>query len=100
QWFIRDGHVALLTGSLLPGVRHFTSLVAGTTQLEYPSFATYAYSGAVFWVCTFVFIGLHFGEHWETVLRGLEHNLRLATIVAAVLVTGYFLVRYLWLRRR
>lgn len=100
DWFNRIGHWALFIGYFVPGVRHFTALVAGTTQLEYPSFALYAYSGAVFWVCTFVFIGLHFGEHWETVLRGLEHNLRLATVVGAVLVAGYLLVRYLWIRRR
>ncbi len=100
DWFNRIGHWALFIGYFIPGVRHFTALVAGTSLLEYPSFALYAYSGAVFWVCTFVFIGLHFGEHWQTVLRALEHNLRLAGIVGAGLVLGYILLRYLLRKRR
>jgi membrane protein DedA with SNARE-associated domain len=99
DWFNRVGHWALFIGYFVPGVRHFTALVAGTSLLEYRSFALYAYCGAVFWVSTFVFIGLYFGEHWETVLQGLEHNLRLAAGVGAVIVLGYLLVRYLWRRR-
>ena len=100
DWFDRVGHWALFIGYFVPGVRHFTALVAGTSLLEYRSFALYAYCGAMFWVCTFVFIGLHFGEHWETVLRAIEGHLRLATIIGAVAVLGYLAARYFQRRRR
>lgn len=100
DWFDRIGHWALFIGYFIPGVRHFTALVAGTSQLEYPSFALYAYCGALFWVCMFVFIGLHFGDRWETALRGLEHNLQLAGMILGGIVAGYCLFFYVKSRKR
>ena len=95
DWFNRIGHWALFVGYYIPGVRHFTALVAGTSRLEFRAFALYAYSGALLWVCTFVWIGYHFGERGRTVLALVEANLRLAIVIGGVLVAGYALFRYL-----
>jgi membrane protein DedA with SNARE-associated domain len=54
----------------------------------------YAYCGATLWVSTFIFIGYHFGERWPQMLSLVEHNLKLASIVAGVIVLGYLLFRY------
>ena len=94
DWFERIGHWALFGGYFVPGVRHFTALIAGTSELEYRNFALYAYSGALFWVSTFLFIGFHFGERWRSVLQMVEHNLRLASVVVMALAAGYVLFRY------
>ncbi len=99
DWFHRIGHWSLFFGYFVPGVRHFTALVAGTSCLEFPAFALYAYTGAIFWVCTFIFLGLHFGEHWQTVLGVIEHNVRLASVVIGVLTIGYLLYRFVSRRR-
>ena len=98
DWFNRMGHWALMIGYFVPGVRHFTAIVAGTSKLEYRGFATFAYGGALLWVSTFLFIGDHFGARWEEILHAVEHNLKLASVVAAVLIAGY--VAYVLLRRR
>jgi membrane protein DedA with SNARE-associated domain len=79
-------------------VRHFTAIVAGTSKLEYPGFAAFAYAGAVLWVSTFLFIGYHFGERWEQILRVIEHNLKYASVVAGVLIVAY--AAYVLVRRR
>ncbi|MGI8745608.1 MAG: DedA family protein [Bryobacteraceae bacterium] len=94
DWFNRIGHWALFAGYFIPGVRHFTALVAGTSCLEFPSFALYAYGGAVFWVCTFMFLGLHFGEHWQTVFQAIEDHIRVATVAASIVGVCYLLWRY------
>ena len=94
DWFNRIGHWALFIGYFVPGLRHFTALIAGTSCLEFRPFALYAYSGAVFWVCTFVFIGLHFGEHWRVVFETVERHLRTAGLAAAVLVLCYLFWLY------
>ncbi len=39
DWFNRIGHWALMIGYFVPGVRHFTAIVAGTSKLEYHGFA-------------------------------------------------------------
>jgi membrane protein DedA with SNARE-associated domain len=95
DWFDRIGHWALLVGYFIPGVRHFTAIVAGTSKLELRSFALYAYCGAVLWVSTFVFLGYHFGPQWLQILALIEHHEKLATIGLAVVVAAYVVVHFL-----
>jgi membrane protein DedA with SNARE-associated domain len=98
DWFHHLGHWALFLGYFVPGVRHFTAIVAGTSKLEYPGFAAFAYTGALAWVSTFVFLGFHFGARWEEILRLVEHNLKLASAIAAALIVVYLV--FLYLRRK
>lgn len=100
DWFNRIGHWALFVGYFIPGVRHFTALVAGTSCLEYRAFAAYAYSGALVWVCAFVFIGYHFGENWRAVLALVEANLRLASAIGLGIILAYAALVYLLRRRK
>lgn len=99
DWFDRIGHWALMVGYFIPGVRHFTAIVAGTSKLEYRSFALFAYSGAATWVATFVFIGYHFGRRWQQILGAVEHHLKLASFVLGVVIVAYLIVRYFWRKR-
>ena len=95
DWFNRLGHWALMVGYFIPGVRHFTAIVAGTSKLEYRSFAAYAYSGAALWVSTFIFIGFHFGEHFKQILALVERHLKIASIVLGMLIVAYVVFRLL-----
>jgi len=95
DWFDRIGHWALMGGYFVPGVRHFTAIVAGTSRLELRSFALFAYSGAMLWVSTFVFIGYHFGSQWQQMLGVVDRHLKIASIAAGVLIACYLLWRYL-----
>jgi membrane protein DedA with SNARE-associated domain len=87
-----------MLGYFVPGVRHFTAIVAGTSKLEYHGFAAFAYAGALLWVSTFLFLGYHFGARWEEILRLVDHNLKEASVVAGALILAYAI--YLYLRRR
>jgi membrane protein DedA with SNARE-associated domain len=95
DWFNRIGHWALMVGYFIPGVRHFTAIVAGTSKLELRSFMLFAYSGAVLWVSTFLFLGYHFGPQWTAILEVVERNLKLASIVGGVIVIAYLIARLL-----
>lgn len=99
DWFRRIGHWALFIGYFIPGVRHFTALVAGTSCLELPTFALYAYSGAAFWVTVFLSIGYFTGPRWRIVITLVDHNLKIAALGVAGLAAAYLAVRY-WLSRR
>lgn len=100
DWFNRLGHWALIIGYFVPGVRHFTAIVAGTSKLEYRGFACYAYSGAILWVSTFIFIGYHFGEHFKQILALVEQNLKLGSIVLGALIAAYLVYRFVSRRKR
>jgi membrane protein DedA with SNARE-associated domain len=98
DWFDRIGHWALLIGYFIPGVRHFTAIVAGTSKLEPRSFAAFAYTGALAWVSTFLFIGYHFGKRWPEILALVEHHLKLASAGAGAVLLAY--VIYLLVKRQ
>lgn len=66
DWFAHFGKYLLLIGYFIPGIRHFTGLTAGTAKLEYPSFAIFAYIGAIIWSLVFVLTGYFFGNHWQS----------------------------------
>lgn len=71
-WFERFGTWALVIGYFVPGIRHFTGLCAGSTDLEYPRFALFSYIGALLWVSTFLSVGFFFGDTWVACLSYLS----------------------------
>jgi membrane protein DedA with SNARE-associated domain len=99
DWFRRIGHWALFFGYFVPGLRHFTAIVAGTSKLEFRSFAAYAWSGGLLWVCTFVSIGYFLGDQWQRVFETIDRNIRVVTIVGAVLLAVYLAWRQ-WMSKR
>ena len=65
RWFDRIGKWALTVGYFIPGVRHFTALVAGASKLQYPLFAAFAYTGGLIWSLSFVSLGYYLGGTWS-----------------------------------
>jgi len=96
DWFERFGRWTLFFGYFVVGVRHFTALVAGTTEMRYPVFAAFAYTGAFFWVVTFVSLGYFAGGQWQHVAHLLHGG---ALAIAAVVALGAGGI-WLWHRRR
>jgi membrane protein DedA with SNARE-associated domain len=98
-WFERVGRWGLFFGYFIPGVRHFTALVAGTSMLEYPIFALFAYSGGLVWVSTFLTLGYFLGEEWSRIGKQIQGRAEEIAIVVVVLALIGFGVRYLLKRR-
>jgi membrane protein DedA with SNARE-associated domain len=85
--FEKYGRWTLFFGYFLAGVRHFTALIAGTTELPYDEFAMFAYPGGVIWVLTFLSIGYFVGDQWPR-LEGIIHRWAVAATVILVLAIG------------
>lgn len=91
-WFERYGKWTLVFGYFIPGVRHFTGLSAGITNLKFRQFALFAYSGAILWDSVFLSIGYFFHGYWASIYEGLEISLTevaIALAVPAVCYLGY-----------
>ncbi len=95
DWFRRLGRFALMFGYFIPGVRHLTAYVAGASELELPSFAAFAYLGALLWSHSFVFLGYFLGEEWQRVYRLAHQYALIAVVVIGVAALGY----WFWRRR-
>jgi membrane protein DedA with SNARE-associated domain len=87
SWFDRFGTWTLLVGYFIPGVRHFTAIVAGTSGLRPRLFAVFAYSGAVLWSGTFIGLGFFFGEQWSRVLAEVQHHVSIVALIALMLIS-------------
>jgi membrane protein DedA with SNARE-associated domain len=92
SWFLRFGHWLLTVGYFIPGVRHVTALAAGSSLLEFRTFATYAYPGAVLWSLTFLLAGYYAGDRWQEMASVVRGHLIIFGVSAAALLTIYLLV--------
>jgi membrane protein DedA with SNARE-associated domain len=93
EWFDRLGHWALFAGYFVAGVRHFTAIVAGTSGLEYRSFAAYAYSGGAVWVASFLTLGYFVGEDCKQIAEILHRYVLVGSVVLIAAAIAALMVR-------
>jgi membrane protein DedA with SNARE-associated domain len=84
RWFRRMGCRLLAFGYYIPGVRHVTAIAAGSTPLEYSTFALFAYSGAVVWCATFVGVGYYAGNRWQELLDAVRQHALFVAIAGSI----------------
>ena len=94
QWFERIGKWTLTGGYFIPGIRHLTAYVAGTTALPFSLFALYAYLGGFIWSATFILLGYFLGDQWENAPDSVQRNLIIVLgIIIAIAAIYFFVVR-------
>ena len=96
-WFARWGKYTLIIGYFVPGVRHLTAFVAGSSKLPLPVFTLFAYSGALVWTSSFIGLGYLFGEEWAHLSDTLHRPL---IMLAALISLALALYLLLWRRRQ
>ena len=99
-WYGRTGEWLLTFGYFIPGVRHFTALVAGMSQLGLRIFAIFAYLGAAIWVATFLGIGYIVGENWQKALDLIHRYTTTAVISLAAIIAVAWWIRSKIVKRR
>jgi undecaprenyl-diphosphatase len=69
-------------------VRHGIAIVAGSSGLEYGTFALFAYAGALLWTGIFISAGYYLGEQWRAFPEAMTNAALwiLATTLTGVLV--------------
>jgi membrane protein DedA with SNARE-associated domain len=97
-WFDRFGAWTLLVGYFVPGVRHFTAVVAGASKMQFRLFSIFAYAGALIWAATFMGLGYSFGEKWADVFKQVQKHLTISAWIAFALIV-IFLIRWYAKRR-
>lgn len=72
NWFEHYGKWTLTFGYFIPGIRHLTGFAAGSSELEYPRFALFAYLGATIWATFFLSMGYFVGTYWYEAVSIIE----------------------------
>jgi membrane protein DedA with SNARE-associated domain len=96
QWLERWGKWTLTFGYFVPGVRHFTALVAGSSRLPARTFALFAYSGALMWCTTFITLGWYVGARWEAALASVASLQATLAVVLVAVAVAYALAHRWW----
>jgi len=86
KWFERYGVRSLGIAYFIPGVRHVTGYLSGTTKIPYRKFATYAYLGAFIWTGTFISLGKLLGPKWELMHGTIKKYLIIGSIILALVI--------------
>ena len=84
-WFARFGPSLLTGGYFIAGVRHFTALIAGMSELPFATFALFAYSGAAIWVAAFLSLGYLVGDQWQHTSAVVHKYLVIGTVIGIAL---------------
>ena len=98
RWFERIGKWILVVGYFIPGIRHVTALVAGSSKMRYPVFAGFAYAGGILWSTTFVSLGYFLGESWIEALN--EKNRIIITVIGGLGIIGAVAVWFLKAKKK
>lgn len=98
KWFEGVGHWGLTFGYFIPGVRHFTAVIAGATILDYRIFALYAYSGAIIWVSVFLSLGYFLGENWKYASEHAHQVMLVLSVLGAIALGVYLWKKKPWRR--
>lgn len=85
-WFEQFGKWLLVFGYFIPGVRHFTGVVAGLAELDVKSFMLFAYSGATLWATVFLSLGYLLSDHISELLSGSYHHFFLVFTALIILL--------------
>ena len=93
HWFEHAGKWTLVFGYFVPGVRHLTAFVAGSSKLEFYVFAPFAYAGGFVWSLTFILLGYFFGREFSRTFAEIHHSLVNIVGILAVIALLYLLVR-------
>lgn len=92
RWVSRWGKYGLLVAYFIPGLRHLGALMLGASGLQYPTFAIFAYTGAMVWSATFITAGYLLGEEWVTSSATFHQTFRSIGIGAVIAAVGLIMV--------
>jgi len=91
KFFASHGEISVLTGRLVPGLRHFMAFPAGLSHMNVKKFAAYTGIGGGLWMATLILVGYLIGDNKALV----KHYM---TYVEAVVIIGVAAMIILYMR--
>jgi membrane protein DedA with SNARE-associated domain len=88
EWFRKFGSKVIFFSRLLPVVRTFVSLPAGTAKMDIKKFSFYTLVGSLPWNIALTYIGFVLGENWQQI-EGVFRAFDLAIVGIGAIVLVY-----------
>ena len=93
-WYQRHGRWGVFGSRLLPVVRNFVALPAGTAEVPIVRFGLLTLAGSLIWDSAMALIGYGLGTRWQSVMHGFSDAGYLLAAVAVVAVAVFLVHRY------
>ena len=89
----RGGWRAVFTARLIPGLRVYTTQVAGVSRMPRTTFLAGLLPANVVYIAAFLGLGAAFGRPILGLIHAAEHQLLIAILLLAVLIAAFLLTR-------
>ncbi|WP_066306010.1 VTT domain-containing protein [Bacillus sp. FJAT-29814] len=93
-WFERSGSKLIVLAYFIPGVRHFTGYISGSSRMPFRKFIIPAYAGVFLWGVCFITLGKVLGPKWEVFHQAARKYFVIFIIIFACMLAGYLLYRF------
>ncbi len=91
-WIKKYGAPVVFIGKMLPGVKSFTAVAAGITEVKFVKFVISNVLAALVYVSFVTYVGFYLGSKWDT-LGGYFRKFELVIVVFLIL-GGLFYINY------
>lgn len=98
-WIKRFGMISVPVARLTPGLRIYTTVVAGVLHVPFKVVFAAVVGASSIWSFFWVHLGLALGDNWQTGARSFERAGRWGVIVVVALIAIALLGRWLYQRR-
>ncbi|HZP47068.1 MAG TPA: DedA family protein [Vicinamibacterales bacterium] len=92
RYFDRHGAKTVLIARFITGLRVFCAILAGGSDMAWPTFLVFNAAGAVLWSTTIALVGYFLGQSWQFIER-LIGGAGLAGLVAVVALAAFWFLR-------
>jgi len=93
-WYQRHGRWGVFGSRLLPVVRNFVALPAGTAEVPVVRFGLLTFAGSLIWCSAMALIGYGLGSRWKSVMHGFSDAGYLLGAIAVIAVVVFLVHRY------
>lgn len=100
KWFSHKRPWSVLIGRILPFLRNFVSLPAGTAKMGALRFGIYSSIGSLIWIVALTVVGYQVGSHFRSTIDSILSNVGYVIgILAVILAIGFIFHRYMRSKR-
>ncbi len=95
EFFKKHGGKSIFFGRFIGPLRSVVPFTAGTFKMDYKKFLFWNLTSAAFWAFSYLFLGLIFGEAWQTAERFATGAQIVLSIIALLIIAFYLINLYL-----
>ena len=92
RYFERHGAKTVLVARFVTGLRVFCAILAGGSDMPWPTFLVFNAAGAVLWSTTIALVGYFLGKSWQFIER-LIGGAGIAALLVVLALAAFWVIR-------